>query len=178
MENQFENQVPQVENQPPQVQQIFCAFCGKPLGADYRVCPACGRACLHNPAPSPVYQQPAYQPPVQQPVYQQPPYPQQQYQQQAYQQQYQQPMHPEQKSKLMAGLLGIFLGGLGIHNFYLGYNTKGAIQLALTVVGYILCVVVIGLIPVIAVGIWALVEAIQILAGTITADAKGVPLKD
>ena len=27
------------------------------------------------------------------------------------------------KSKLAAGLLGIFLGGFGVHNFYLGYTT-------------------------------------------------------
>ena len=30
----------------------------------------------------------------------------------------------EAKSKMAAGLLGIFLGGLGIHNFYLGYTGK------------------------------------------------------
>ena len=29
------------------------------------------------------------------------------------------------KSKIAAGILGIFLGSLGIHNFYLGYNNKG-----------------------------------------------------
>lgn len=34
--------------------------------------------------------------------------------------QFEQPQ--EQKSKLVAGLLGIFLGGFGIHNFYLGYS--------------------------------------------------------
>lgn len=32
--------------------------------------------------------------------------------------------YPDQKSKMAAGLLGIFLGGLGIHNFYLGYTGK------------------------------------------------------
>lgn len=36
------------------------------------------------------------------------------------------------KSQIGAGLLGIFLGSLGIHNFYLGYMTKGIIQLLLT----------------------------------------------
>lgn len=34
------------------------------------------------------------------------------------------PVGAAQKSKLAAGLLGIFLGGLGIHNFYLGYTGK------------------------------------------------------
>ena len=28
------------------------------------------------------------------------------------------------KSKMAAGLLGIFLGAFGVHNFYLGYTTK------------------------------------------------------
>ena len=36
----------------------------------------------------------------------------------------------EQKSKLVAGLLAFFAGTMGIHNFYLGYTTKGIIQLA------------------------------------------------
>ena len=40
-----------------------------------------------------------------------------------------------QKSKLVAGLLGIFLGGLGIHNFYLGYTGKGVAQILLSCTG-------------------------------------------
>lgn len=78
----------------------------------------------------------------------------------------------EGKSKLCAGLLGIFLGTLGIHNFYLGYTNKGVTQLLLSTVGACL---IIG--PVIS-GIWALVEAIQIFTGAISVDANGVPLKD
>ena len=35
------------------------------------------------------------------------------------------------KSKLIAGLLGIFLGGLGIHDFYLGNTKKGIIHIIL-----------------------------------------------
>src|SRR4051812_46183708 len=34
----------------------------------------------------------------------------------------------QQKSRLAAGLLGVFLGGLGIHNFYLGKTNRGLIQ--------------------------------------------------
>jgi TM2 domain-containing membrane protein YozV len=41
---------------------------------------------------------------------------------------------PGADKKLVAGLLGIFLGGLGIHKFYLGYNTPGIIMLLVTVV--------------------------------------------
>ncbi|HRU96399.1 MAG TPA: TM2 domain-containing protein [Ruminococcus sp.] len=36
------------------------------------------------------------------------------------------------KEKLPAGLLGIFLGCLGIHKFYLGYTKEGIITLVIT----------------------------------------------
>ena len=38
---------------------------------------------------------------------------------------------PGAEKKLVAGLLGILLGGLGIHKFYLGYTTEGIIQIVL-----------------------------------------------
>lgn len=76
------------------------------------------------------------------------------------------PVGVEQKSRLTAGLLGIFLGGFGIHNFYLGYTTKAVIQLILTLVS---C----------GIGsIWGLIEGILILCGKINVDGKGIPLKD
>lgn len=71
-----------------------------------------------------------------------------------------------QKSKLTAGLLGIFLGGFGVHNFYLGYTTKGIIQIAVT------------LITCGAGSLWGLIEGIMILCGSINTDANGVSLKD
>ena len=71
----------------------------------------------------------------------------------------------EQKSKLVAGLLGLFLGGLGIHNFYLGYTGKAIAQIVLS-----LCF---------GIGaIWGFIEGIMILAGAINKDAKGIPLKN
>lgn len=36
---------------------------------------------------------------------------------------------PDAKSKLVAGLLAIFLGTFGVHNFYLGYTGKAVTQL-------------------------------------------------
>ena len=36
--------------------------------------------------------------------------------------------------KLVAGLLGILLGSLGIHKFYLGYQKEGIIMLVITLV--------------------------------------------
>ncbi len=39
------------------------------------------------------------------------------------------------RDHVAAGLLAIFLGGFGVHKFYLGYNTQGFILLALSLVG-------------------------------------------
>jgi len=40
------------------------------------------------------------------------------------------------KSRVAFVLLGVFLGFFGLHNFYAGYNKKGAIQLALTILTF------------------------------------------
>lgn len=74
----------------------------------------------------------------------------------------------QQKSKIAAGLLGIFLGCFGVHNFYLGYTGKGVAQLLLTLLS---C----GVLGVVS-GVWSLIEAIMILVGSINMDANGVPL--
>ena len=76
----------------------------------------------------------------------------------------------QQKSKLAAGLLGIFLGSLGVHNFYLGNTGKAVAQLLITVLSCGAGAAVSG--------IWGLVEGILILTGSINTDAKGVPLSD
>lgn len=47
---------------------------------------------------------------------------------------------PQSKSKVTAGLLAIFLGGLGIHKFYLGYTTQGIILLLVTILGALLLI--------------------------------------
>ena len=74
------------------------------------------------------------------------------------------------KSKIVAGLLGIFLGGLGVHNFYLGYTGKAVAQLLITILS---C----GSLSVIS-GVWGFIEGILILTGSIAVDGKGVPLTD
>ena len=38
------------------------------------------------------------------------------------------------KNKAVAGVLGILLGGLGIHKFYLGYIGTGILELIITLV--------------------------------------------
>jgi len=40
---------------------------------------------------------------------------------------------PGAEKKMTAGILGILLGGFGVHKFYLGYTKEGAIQIAITV---------------------------------------------
>ena len=74
------------------------------------------------------------------------------------------------KSKIAAGLLGIFLGGFGVHNFYLGYTGKAIAQLLITL---LTC----GFGAFIS-EIWGLIEGIMILTGSINVDGQGNPLKD
>lgn len=76
----------------------------------------------------------------------------------------------EQKSKLAAGLLGIFLGFLGVHNFYLGYTGKAVAQLLISL---FTCGIGASI-----TSIWGLIEGILILTGSIDKDGNGVPLKD
>ncbi len=129
-----------------------------------------GQYQQHAAAPQPQYYQAA--PPQNQPMAQQ------QFQGQYQQMPQQQLMpampygYPEPKSKLAAGLLGIFLGGLGIHRFYLGHTTIGVIQLVLTV---LLGIFTFGL-----VALWGFVEGIMILAGAayFQRDARGIPLRE
>ena len=65
------------------------------------------------------------------------------------------------KSKLVAGLLALFVGSWGIHNFYLGNTMKGVLQLLLAFTGIST--------------IWAFIEMIMIFTGSMT-DSNGDPL--
>ena len=56
----------------------------------------------------------------------------------------------KEKSKVVAGLLALFLGSLGIHKFYLGYKKEGLIMLLVTLIGSILCGAGIAVMSVIA----------------------------
>jgi TM2 domain/Protein of unknown function (DUF2510) len=68
------------------------------------------------------------------------------------------------KSKLVAGLLQLFLGGFGIGRFYLGYTNIGVIQIVVTIV-----TCGIG-------SIWGLIDAILIISGNVP-DADGRMLR-
>ena len=78
------------------------------------------------------------------------------------------PYDPQAKSKIAAGLLGIFLGGFGVHRFYLGFTKIGIIQIVVTI---FTC----------GIGsLWGFVEGILYLVGSngYTTDANGRPLRD
>ncbi len=74
------------------------------------------------------------------------------------------------KNKVVAGLLGIFLGGFGVHNFYLGYTGKAIAQLLITVLSCCMLSFVSS--------IWGFIEGILILSGNIDTDANGNKLID
>ena len=82
---------------------------------------------------------------------------------------YGQPVVGAPKQWIVAVLLAFFLGPLGIHNFYLGYTTKGIIQLviSLTVIGIFVS------------GIWAFIDFIMLImrSGSYACDAQGQPLQ-
>lgn len=103
--------------------------------------------------------QPIYQPQSPQPQYGN-------YQQYPVQQQGQAMYQPivvgAGKSRVSFILLGLFLGGLGIHNFYAGYSSKGLTQLLLNLFLFWTIIVPIGI------GIWVLIEVI-----TVDHDANG-----
>lgn len=81
------------------------------------------------------------------------------------------------RNKILAGLLALFFGALGIHNFYLGFTGKAIAQVLLTCLGWILF----GLGPIAAI-IWSIVEGVQILTSNYGTpahrDARGVELVD
>jgi TM2 domain-containing membrane protein YozV len=68
------------------------------------------------------------------------------------------------KNRVTFVLLGLFLGGLGIHNFYAGYTTKAVIQLLLSLFTWWL------IFPLVIVWIWVIVEIC-----TVTEDAQSIP---
>ena len=114
-----------------------CGCCGAEIPGQEGICPYCGAGLPDNVAQPTVPTAPVAA--VQQPVDQAP-----------------------VKHKNTYLLLGIFLGGLGIHNFYAGYTKKGVIQLLITLftAGYG------GMVS----WIWAIIEIC-----TVKQDANGIP---
>lgn len=78
------------------------------------------------------------------------------------------------RNKIAAGLLAIFLGALGVHNFYLGFKGKAIAQLLISILSF-------GLLAFVS-GIWAFIEGICILCSQPGSkwhkDADGAELQD
>lgn len=68
---------------------------------------------------------------------------------------------PGAEKKVVSGILAILLGWLGIHKFYLGYQTEGIIMLVVGLAGWLLC----GL-PTMAVSIIGIIEGVLYLTKT------------
>lgn len=72
------------------------------------------------------------------------------------------------RSRVVAGVLGLTLGGFGVHRFYLGDHGRGALMIVVTV---LTC----------GIGsLWGFVEGILYLVGQEgwRTDAQGLPLRD
>ena len=124
-------------------QAAVCVKCGVPVGAGQNFCPFCGAQTAPGAAVCLNCGAALVAPQPQAPA-------------------------GQQKSKIAAGLLGIFLGTFGVHNFYLGYTGKAVAQLLISILS---CGVLAGVSS-----IWGLVEGIMILTGSIKVDGKGFPI--
>lgn len=62
------------------------------------------------------------------------------------------------KSPLVAYLLLIFVGWFGVHRFYLGKTGTGVAMLVLSILGLLTAAFGVGLILLVVVGIWCLVD--------------------
>ena len=82
-----------------------------------------------------------------------------------------------QKSRLASTLLALFLGWLGIHRFYLGKTGTAVIMLVLGVLGLATVWFGIGIVFLVAVGIWALIDLVFSIAGLMK-DKEGKPIKN
>lgn len=137
------NENPGAYHVPPR----YCPQCNNILTPDATFCSVCGKRLFDNPNPNP--NQFAGNGYTGGPQYN--------------------PYYTPQKSKVAAGILGIMLGALGIHNFYLGFTGKAITQLLLTVLS---C----GFLAIVS-SVWGLVEGIIILTTDDYRDASGQLLK-
>lgn len=121
---------------------MFCKNCGTMLKDDARFCPECGTTTNFASMPSVAKEAEAPVNEVKEAVV-------------------------CKKRKKTAGLLGIFLGALGVHRFYLGYTGTALIHIILFILGFLT-------LGVTALGsyVWALVDAIRIFKGKIPLDAN------
>ncbi|TMV06375.1 TM2 domain-containing protein [Ruegeria sediminis] len=77
----------------------------------------------------------------------------------------------DKKSTGVAYLLWLFLGGLGGHRFYLGRTGSAVTMLILSILGWATVAFMVGLVLLIPLGIWLLVDAF-LIPGMIREDAE------
>lgn len=117
---------------------MYCQKCGQQIENDTQICSNCG-ASVNGPVNQGQNQQGQYNNYA--------------------------PVDPR-KSRLVAGILQIFIGGFGVGRFYLGYTGIGVAQLLVTIFTCGLG------------AIWPFVDGILILTGQVETDADGNTLKD
>lgn len=129
---------------------MFCKQCGKPIDDGQEICEECKKATVENTTAEESTNNAAQNSTVNN--------------------QNTSNANPQAKSKIAAGLLGIFLGTFGVHNFYLGYTGKAIAQLLISILS---C----GFLAPVS-SIWGLIEGILILTGSVTVDGNGNELRD
>jgi TM2 domain-containing membrane protein YozV len=134
--------------------QKICPDCGRPAELNASFCSQCGHRFQTQFARPDVTQ--VFTPPPEQPTV--PPY------------EYRTPpgaaTYVEEKSKIAAALFAFFLGGLGVHGFYLGNAGMGATLLAINLVSIPLMLVGIGFLGWFAIWIITLIQAILYISAT------------
>jgi TM2 domain-containing membrane protein YozV len=128
---------------------MFCPTCGTRVATGTATCPTCGTslaAHLEQVPPPPPPPQGLVPPPPPPPLLVA-------------------PGGLSQKSKMVAGLLQIFLGAFGAGRFYTGHTALAIGQIAAT---WLTC----------GIGwVWPFIDGIMMLAGKVT-DSDGRPLRD
>lgn len=111
------------------MEQRRCPSCGAPVRDNEKNCRYCGEY-LPSAAPVPPVNSPGYRPPNPPPYTAGPAVPPPPYGGAYPPPVYAPPVYPaSNKSKVTAGVLGILLGGLGIHKFYLNKPGQGVLYL-------------------------------------------------
>lgn len=89
------------------------------------------------------------------------------------------PAQAAPKNKIVAAILFLFLGELGIGNFYMGQNNLGITKIVLFLIGCVTAFFIIGFVILGALWIWKMVEFVMVLTGGggYDRDANGVPLQ-
>lgn len=76
------------------------------------------------------------------------------------------PQRPVESKRVIAGILALFFGALGVHKFVLGYEREGGLLLVLTAVGIATTCIVVGIPIICATAIVSFVEGIIYLTKT------------